>query len=33
MADKPLFLFVGVYNSVDDAKADDENVKQLYRTR
>lgn len=33
MADKPMFLFVGTYGSVDDAKADDNAVKQLYRDK
>jgi uncharacterized membrane protein len=33
MADKPMFLYVGAYSSVDDAKADDEVVKQLYRDK
>ncbi len=33
MADKPMFLFVGTYTSVADAKADDDTVKQLYRDK
>jgi uncharacterized membrane protein len=33
MADKPMFLFVGAYSNVDDAKADDEVVKKLYRDK
>jgi len=31
MSDNPVFLFVGDYESVDDAKADLEDLKQLHR--
>ena len=31
MSDNPVFLFVGEYDSVDDAKADLEDLKQLHR--
>jgi uncharacterized membrane protein len=33
VADKPLFLYVAAYSSVDDAKADEDVVKQLYRDK
>lgn len=33
MADKPMFLYVATYSSVDDAKSDEEVVKQLYRDK
>lgn len=33
MADKPLFLYVASYSSADDAKADEDAVKQLYRDK
>jgi uncharacterized membrane protein len=33
VAEKPMFLFVGIYNNADDAKADDDAVKQLYRDK
>lgn len=33
MADQPMFLFVGTYANVDDAKADDDVVRQLYRDK
>ena len=33
MAEKPMFLFVGTYRSVADAKADDDIVHQLYRDK
>jgi len=33
MADKPMFLFVGEYSNMADAKADDELVKRLYRDK
>jgi uncharacterized membrane protein len=33
VADKPMFLYVATYNNADDAKADEDVVKQLYRDK